>query len=1305
MKRRNSPHLRPFLSLVICVSVTAMPGSITAATNQYWNPGGSGGDGIWGTSPGDKNWNLVAGAAGNTVWPDTNNDVAVFQDSIGGTVTVFTPVQAAGLVQNGADYSINAGTITLVRDSALKDPFISVQSGNLSVDSVLAGTNGLTKDGRGNLTLSGTNIYTGTTTVNFGTLTLEGSLASAALTIGTRSNLLDSSGGLGDGTLVTNRGVLTVNAAETVLDYTQLGNGILEGGADLTVTGVATLGGGIVRSSLLGETISTGNVTVSGSLGGGNLAITGSRLTLEGTSTNSSVGISAGAVLDDKNGGLMSNATVANAGTFAVNSAQTISTYTQTGNGSLSGPAILTTTGGSTLTGGTISGNLRGDTTTTGDVRIEGTIGDGTLSVKNGNLTLAGTSTNRVVNIEASGSLFDYIGALDPSAIVTNAGILHTVSPESITSYTQNDGGRLDGQGYLTVTGGATLKGGTVNGGLLGDINSTGNVVIIGTLGGGALSVTSGTLTLGGSSLNSTVSISAGASLEESLGGFAADTVLTNAGNLSAYGGIRVATYVQNANGTLSGPESLTTFDRAILNGGTVQGTLLGHTISNGDVLVSGALGEGSLEVTGGTLTLNGIADNGSVKIAQNTTLKDVNGGLSPEAEVSNAGTLQLATPEEVSSYISNGGLLKGHGKLSVSKAVLNSNSSLAGSLEAGTLIARGAVSITGKVVAETFSTRGTVSISGKAIAETIRIKDGILINTGLLGSNSADLDIASGATLVAGGTQRYGVLTSSSTGAGQWRGDLNNSATIAPGGKFGFGTLGVTGKLNNGSSGVLQMDVGSTGNDLLAVGGTSHFGGMLAVNQSGPGQIAAFVPVQLFAASDYKGNFTSFWENLEGTVFFNPENGTITRLGSDSGPDNFLSAVSRNQKSTWIALYDDVIDPGKQNVTRDPDAPSGYDITGGIADQKNPDLLQALSASLTPAGLDINLLNHLSAEVYSAVLDYAMQATRQHQRTALSAPALSPRAQDDSKSGIASSAKSSAKDAIPPPPTSAREWEFFAAADYFHAKTDSSNNNANYDLSGAGLVAGARNQLSDRFQLAGYVAADDGRINGSLIDSDQSGWSLGLIGETVIDAKSRTILTTAISYGRYVSDGTRESAATTSTGWTPDRVHFSDIDSDSLELYAGLETTVYQDERFRVIPTAGLRYSTGSMDGFSESTGSAVGSPIALNVSPENYDNWILEMGVAADAKLSEQFTLQGQLGFNAGIGNDSHEIHSSFAKGNRGMRAEADGLTDNLFYLGAGLEYRVNGDFTIGLGYRSEFRPSHPIEQSCNLSSAFRF
>ena len=274
--------LRPTLVLPLLLATATFSPLASAGTNQYWNPGG---DGIWGTSPGDKNWNTTPGAPiANTFWPNSLDDIAVFQDTLGGIVTVFDPIDTAGIRQTGADYTINAGTITLVPDAGGIAPYIDVQSGTLKIDSQLAGSNGLIKDGTMDLVLSGSNTYTGTTSLEEGTLTLTGDLSSTTVKIAAGTTFTDQSGGLADGTALTNQGDLTVIQAETVRTYAQSGD--LNGPGSLTVTNGATLSGGTVAGTLLGDTTVSDSVVISGTTGGGTLTLTEGRLQIAGTVNN-----------------------------------------------------------------------------------------------------------------------------------------------------------------------------------------------------------------------------------------------------------------------------------------------------------------------------------------------------------------------------------------------------------------------------------------------------------------------------------------------------------------------------------------------------------------------------------------------------------------------------------------------------------------------------------------------------------------------------------------------------------------------------------------------------------------------------------------------------------------------------------------------------------------------------------------------------------------------------------------------------------------------------------------------------------
>jgi len=556
----------------------------------------------------------------------------------------------------------------------------------------------------------------------------------------------------------------------------------------------------------------------------------------------------------------------------------------------------------------------------------------------------------------------------------------------------------------------------------------------------------------------------------------------------------------------------------------------------------------------------------------------------------------------------------------------------------------------------------------------------------------------------MANGTQNYSLLTTSGAGAGTWQGNLTNTTQIAPGGVGTYqgsmatvGTLQVTGNFTNSPSGVLTIDVGTiapTGHDVLVVGGTAHLGGSLFINKVGLAEIPEFVPVNVIAASSYTGNFASFGWNLAGGVIFNPLNGNIQRFSFQSDkPDSTLFGGTKNQTSSWLSLYDDIADPGITNVTWNGTsytwvAPTTFDST-------NPDLLWALSNSLTPGGMNAALMNRLSPEVYVSLSDYAIQATRAHQRTAFDAPAITPSAQP---------AATGSKDAAPAP-AAASPWEVFAATDFFNVNTNNSENNADYGLNSASAMVGARYGVTDRVRIAAYVAGDEGDISGSLINANGSGWSLGLLGEAVLNQAKGTRLTAGVSYGRYTFDGNRGSASATGAGWAPGLVRFSGLDTDAVELSLGIETIAYHTDHFRLLPSAALHYASGSVSAFSETTGAAVGSPIALVVNRINSQSLLAEVSLIGEADVTSKLTLRGQVGLSNEFKDNPRNVSARFALGSRYMTAQAAGLSDDAVFLGFGATYKFTDRISAGLNYRAEFRSGASPYNSVNLGATYGF
>ncbi len=131
---------------------------------------------------------------------------------------------SAGTLQIG-----NGGTTGSIIGNVTNDGILVFdRSDSVTFGGVISGTGSLVKQGAGTLTLPATNSYTGTTTVNAGSLIVDGTIASAQ-TVVNPGGFLGGRGGLG-GSLVNSGivspgdspGTLTVNS-----NYTQNANGTL----------------------------------------------------------------------------------------------------------------------------------------------------------------------------------------------------------------------------------------------------------------------------------------------------------------------------------------------------------------------------------------------------------------------------------------------------------------------------------------------------------------------------------------------------------------------------------------------------------------------------------------------------------------------------------------------------------------------------------------------------------------------------------------------------------------------------------------------------------------------------------------------------------------------------------------------------------------------------------------------------------------------------------------------------------------------------------------------------------------------
>jgi fibronectin-binding autotransporter adhesin len=402
---------------------------------------------------------------------------AVFNGTAG-TVTVGTVSAVSTMTFNSTGYTLTGGTITL-------GGLISANAASTTIESVLAGTAGISKMGSGTLTLSGENTISGQAWISQGTLRLGNS---NALQNGNLNVFTANGGNLSFGTLTSAsiagfiKGAITLNNENNENVTLLMGgnnqdcdiSGTLYGTGSLRKVGDGTLTVSTYQP-FTGETIISGGTLAMGS--GGHLQ--NSTLNLDGGLLD--VGTSSSVLF----GGLKGTGNQNLNCTLNVGSNSQSTSYS----GVLSGSMRLYKTGSGTLT-------LGGENTFTGETWItKGMIKLGASNaLQNSNLNIFtanggaltfGTLTNASVGGILAGTV--YLMNDNQEAVTLTVGG---------NNQSSMFGGTLQGPGSLRKTGSGTLTI-TSNQPLTGETILSGGVLELKNVG----SLSSSTLNLDGGSL------------------------------------------------------------------------------------------------------------------------------------------------------------------------------------------------------------------------------------------------------------------------------------------------------------------------------------------------------------------------------------------------------------------------------------------------------------------------------------------------------------------------------------------------------------------------------------------------------------------------------------------------------------------------------------------------------------------------------------------------------------------------------------------------------------------------------------
>ncbi|HEX4264578.1 MAG TPA: autotransporter-associated beta strand repeat-containing protein, partial [Verrucomicrobiae bacterium] len=762
--------------------------------------------------------NVIASLANRVL--QLNNLNALSNATLNLDAAQANPVSFAAGVNSG---TFNLGALTGRSPQTLTDSVglpvtlsIGGNSSNTTYTGSLTDSGNLVKVGSGTLTLAGTNIYFGATTISNGTLRLGnggvGGLLSSSSTLTVNGNLavnrnntamqgVDFSGSpitgtgsftqAGTGTTILNAansysGVTLVNAGKLVISSAQTGAGAI------TVADGAKLG-----------------VTVSG----------GSQLSPSAVTLGTS-----GATALEFDG--LNSTTVApiNAGTLSVGGAVTINITSGTFAAGNNYPLVQWTTGGpadaSAFTLG-VSPGLTATLSVSGSTLYlnVASVSDIWTGIVNGNWDTATANWTGHASVFANGAavLFDdstgndfvtVNAAVQPGSILFNnsASFSYTITSSGGNNIGGSIGLTKNNSGSVTLSGGANtytgvtaVNAGTLSVGALANGGSPSDI--------GAASSASANLVLNGSTLEYTggaVSTDRGATL----GGSGATLQIDSPGIALADSGVIVGSgsLIKTGTGALALSAANTFSGGVNLSGGEL------------DINANSALGTGTLTI-GGSTTIDNTGGSDVTLAPNNAQLWNGNfifGGFGHNLNLG-AGPVSLPATCFVTVFANTltvGGAISGAGgltKVGAGTLVLSSTSTFSGTmnLTEGTL-AIGNDSATGS---------GQLDFNGGFAGATIQSVDGAAHTI----TNAINFDGGAGAITIFGGTANLKFTGSANNGTSKTL-MVNNPQTEFSGALIGASARTVTG------TGTLLL----SGTNTYSAGTTISFGATLQLGNGG---------------------------------------------------------------------------------------------------------------------------------------------------------------------------------------------------------------------------------------------------------------------------------------------------------------------------------------------------------------------------------------------------------------------------------------------------------------------------------------
>ena len=816
----NPPHCFPRSIQVLCLSCLFL-GALQPALgdNLVWDfdavtPVAQDGTGTW--TLGQPNWFNQTQTLDNQVWVNGSNAIFGAGSGAAGTVTLGGPITVGDLTFNAA----GSGSYTITGDTLTLGSGAVVVNSSATINSILAGSNGLAKSGGGQLTLGGSsaNTYSGLMTLSAGRLHLAKTAGINAVT----GNLTISGGA--DVTFAANNQIadtatVTMSDSGSTFNGTSANSGLLSNIQEtfraLTVTG------GAFNTSAGGSWTITEMASFTG--GSGNTIFVG----------NSSGSMNVGGLT-------LVNMTEVAGGTVVTNNS-----FTLYGNSTATVSTLRVGSLGLTLDGSRL--NMRRGSSSTKGSRL----------ILNGNVATTGTSISRIVEDTAGG---------------TN-GILEIQLSSTAGAHTRTfniAGGGADLIVGIGITNGAATSGGIIKAGV-GMLTLSGANTYTGTT-----SVTAGTLLFATrTALYNNVSanwtatnltVASGATAAFNVGGtneFTAGDidlikVLGNGGSGGFLTGARLGFDASNAGGP-----------------GFTYSTVIGDLNSGANVIGVDILGTGTVifdqanTYTGGTNLLGGALQAQNVNALSSGAITFRGGTLRYTA--ASSGTDWAAQFKHSTSAIS----IDTNGENVTLAGVIDSTNTggLAKTGE-GTLTLAGSNTFTGTTTVGA----GTLKLehSNALVGSTFAGGAGALSFGSLTAATFGGLTGSSGLALINDSTAAVALTVGGNDASTSYSGVLSGAGSLI---KNGTGTLTLAGGSANTFTGLTIINNGTL--LLNRATGVTAVAGDIVVNAGGVLQLSTSHQIADTAGITFNGGTMTGWSTDETLAFLTQNSGGLASSGN----------------------------------------------------------------------------------------------------------------------------------------------------------------------------------------------------------------------------------------------------------------------------------------------------------------------------------------------------------------------------------------------------------------------------------------